>query len=337
MKNLLLALPLLAACSSTPDATTPASTPPSTAPAASAPAPAAAAPVDTAEIEAAIKAGDGAKARQLAEQAITKSPKNPKVHYYAGVGAELTDDKAAAEKHYREALTLAPGFGEAASNLAALLLDSKRAPDALALLKPLAAKAPDDPLLQLNYATALAESGDAAAAAPVYERVLQKGQMPPETRLDYAGVLLKLGKKEDAAKVLRDGVGLPREGLRPADDDRTQLAAFGRALGQAGAFDDAIKALDRAIQIKSGADLLTYRALFKRSTKNLDGARADLEAAAKENPGFAPAHRYLGEVLEDMKKPADAKKAYEKAIAADPDGPQGKKARERLDALKGGK
>ncbi len=328
---------LLAACSSspTPEPTTPppASTTPSTASAAPATSttPAAdASAANTVDIEAAIKAGDGARARQLAEQLIVKNPHNPRAHYYAGVGAELAGDKAGAEKHYRDALAQTATFSEAAGNLAVLLINDKRAGEAVTLLRPIAAKSPDDPLVQINYATALAESGDAAGAAPIYERLAQKNQLPPEIRLDYAGVLIKAGKKDDAARVLRDG-------LAAIKDDRDQTAAYGRVLAQTGAFDDAIKALDRAIQIKSGADLLTYRALFKRSTKNLDGARVDLEAAIKENPNFAPAHRYLGEVLEDMKKPADAKKEYEKAVAADPDGAHGKKARERLDALKGAK
>lgn len=330
MKSLPLLLALcLAGCG--PTMTDPASPPPPgssgpSAPTASSPPPAPAGALDTAEIEAAVKANDADKARKLADAALAKSPKNPKAHYYAGLAAEMNKDLENAEKHYRGALALLPTFNDAAVNLSAILLDTKRAADAAALLKPLVEKMPDDPLLLSNYAVALAESGDHAQAAAVYAKLVQKDPKP-ETRLGYAGELIASGKKDEAAKTLR-------EGLAQAGDDRDMLAAFGRALGKAGAFEDAIKALDKAIKVKPGADLFTYRALFKRSSKDLPGARADLEAANKEDPKFAPAYVYLGEILEEMKKPADARKAYEQAIKADPEGGTGKRAKERLDAMK---
>lgn len=322
---------LLAACSNTPEPSNPSTSPSSTTtappPATTPPPSSSSAAVDFSSVESAIKAGDGAKARKLADELLVKNPKNPQAHTYAGLGAELSGDREAAEKHYRDALALSPGFTDAAINLSVVLIGSKRAGEAVTLLKPFVTKSPDDELLQNNYATALAESGDSAQAAEIYGRLAQKGKLPPEGRLAYAGTLLAGGKKDEAAKALR-------EGISQVGDSRDLLAAFGRALAQAGAYDDAIKALDRALQIKSGADLLTYRALFKRSQKNPEGARADLEAAIKEDPKFPPAYRYLGEVLEDLKKPADAKKAYEKAVELDADGSQGKKARERLDAMK---
>jgi Flp pilus assembly protein TadD len=293
--------------------------------------PAAAEPTaELADAEAAIKANDGAKAQKAAEAALAKAPKNPKALFFAALAHELQGDKPAAEKRYREALAVAPGFADAAVNLSAILLDTERGADAVALLKPLAAKAPDDPLLQANYAVALSASGDHAQSAAVYAKLVAKGDTNPETRLGYAGELIAAGKKEDAAKVLRDGVA-------QAGENRDLYAAFGRALAKAGAFDDAVKALDKAIAIKATPDLLTYRALFKRSLKDLPGARADLEAANKADPKFAQAYVYLGEVLEEQKKPADAKKAYEKAIELAGDTGPGKRARERLDAMKGKK
>jgi len=331
LPRLLLLASLLAACTGTPGPSNPSNPPPSSTgtapPSGTGPKPAdpPAAPVDFPDIEAAIKAGDGAKAKKLAEEALAKNPKNAKAHYYAGVGAELSKDVEGAEKHYREALALVPTFNDAAVNLSTLLLDSKRAPDAVALLKPFAEKA-DDPLVLNNYATALETTGAHDQAAAVFAKLVQKAPTP-ENRLGYAGTLIAAGKKDEAAKTLREGVAA-------AGDNRDLYAAFGRALAQAGAFDDAIKALDKALQLKPSHDLFTYRALFKRSAKNPEGARSDLKAAIKENPKFAPAYRYLGEVFEELKKPADAKKAYEKAAELDPDGGHGKKAKERLEALK---
>jgi Flp pilus assembly protein TadD len=324
----------LAGCQSTPEPTTPAPGP--TAPPGSATAPPAgkpatdADPADLTEVEAAIGANDAPRAKKATEAALAHSPKSAKAHYYAGVAAELGGEKDAAEKHYRDALALAPTMADAAINLSAILLDTKREADAVALLRPLQAKSPDDPLLASNLAVALSATGDHAQSAAVYGKLVQKGDPRPETRLALAGELIASGKKDEAATALRDG--LPKLG-----DSRDLLAAFGRALAQAGAFPDAIKALDQALKIKASADLLTYRALFKRSLKDLPGARADLEAALKEDPKFAHAHVYLGEIDEQEKKPAEARKAYEKAIEIAPDGPAGKRAREKLQALKGAK
>ncbi|MCS6899128.1 MAG: tetratricopeptide repeat protein [Myxococcales bacterium] len=312
-------------CASTPGPD-PSPPPPTATVSSTAPPPSEEPSTGLADIEAAIKANDGERARKLAAEAISQSPKNPKTHYYAGVGAELTGDKDAAEQHYRKALSLAPSFSDAAVNLSALLLDKGKATDAVAILKPLATKAPDDALLQTNLATAYAAAGDQAAAAEVYAGLMKK-EPSPETRLGYARALIALGKKEEAAAILREGVAR-------AGDNRDLYAAFGADLAKAGAYDDAIKAMDRAIQIKPGADLYTYRALFKRSQKNNDGARVDLEAALKENPRFAAAHFYLGELFEAMQKPSDARKAYEKAAELEPESPRGKKARERVEALK---
>jgi Flp pilus assembly protein TadD len=324
---LLAALAFPFGCATTPGPDPSTAPPPAPTPsAATTPPPSEEPAVNVADIEAAIKANDAERARKLAADAVARSPKNPKAHYYAGVGAEMAGDKDAAEQSYKKALSLAPGFSDAAINLGALLLEGGKAADAVAVLKPLAAKAPDDALLQTNLAAAHAAAGDHGPAAEVYAGLMKKDPSP-ETRLGYARSLLALGKKDEAAAVLREGVA-------KAGDNRDLHAAFGADLAKAGAYDDAIKAMDRAIQIKPGADLYTYRALFKRSQKNNDGARADLEAALKENPKFAAAHFYLGEIFEAMKKPADARKAYEKAAELEPETPRGKKARERADALK---
>jgi Flp pilus assembly protein TadD len=332
------ALPLLllalAACQSTPEPTTPVAGPGSSAaPGGPAPPPAGKpasdADADFTEVEAAISAGDAARAGKASAAALARSPKSPKAHYYAGVAAELAGQREPAEKHYRDSLALAPGLVDAAINLSAILLDTKREADAVALLRPLQAKSPDDPLLAGNLAVALAATGDHAQAAALYGKLVQKDPKP-ETRLALAGELIASGKKDEGARALRDG-------LAQLGDNRDLLAAFGRALAQAGAFEDAIKTLDQALKLKASADLLTYRALFKRSLKDLAGARADLEAALKEDPKFAHAYVYLGELHEQEKKPAEAKKAYEKAIEIAPDSPAGKRAKEKLQALKGAK
>lgn len=327
MRNaLLFAVLALAACGAPPK---PAADPPlgDAPPANDAPA-ASKADSDVAAAEAALKDGDLPRAKKAVEAALAKDPKSARAHYYAGVAGEGLGDKEGAEKHYREALALAPGLSDAAVNLSALLLDGGRAADAVAVLKPFAGKG--DPMVSANYAAVLAATGDHAGAIAAYESAMKGAAGDLRVRLGYAEELLAAGRKDDAAKALRDG-------LATAEGNRDALAAMARSLAKAGAYDDAIKAIDRAIKLKASADLYTYRALFRRGAKDAPGARADLESALKEDPKFAPAHVYLGEVLEELKKPAEAKKEYERAIELAGDSGPGKKAKERLEALKGKK
>lgn len=325
----LLLLTALAGCaSSQTEAKEPSSSGTKPAPAATAEAPAVVEPTaELAQAEEAIKAGDGAGASKAAEAALSKAPKNAKAHFFAGLGADMQDDKAGAEQHFREALAADKNMVDAAINLGSLLVTSKREGEAVKLLKPYAthANGADDVLLQSVYAAALSGTGDHAGASAIYAKLVAKGNSSPEIRLGYAGELIEAGKKDEAVKTLSEGAA--------ASNDRDAIAAFGRALAKAGAYEEAIKALDKAIGLKTSADLLTYRALFKRSLKNLPGAKADLEEASKVDPSFPQAYLYLGEVLEELKKPADAKKAYQKAAEVGGDNPTGKRAQERLATL----
>ncbi|HEU4407961.1 MAG TPA: tetratricopeptide repeat protein [Polyangiaceae bacterium] len=275
------------------------------------------------DVEAALRAGDSARALEGARRVLATRPRHPNALFYAGVALEGLGDAAGAEAHYRQALEADPSLREAAGNLSALLLGQGRGADARAVVEPLAARFPDDADLQTNRAEALSALGDHAGAARAYEALLRKGD-DPRHRLGYAKALAAGGDKAAAARVLR-------EGLRSAGDDRDRLAAFGRALGALGAYADAVAALDRAIALKSGADLLTYRALFRRSAGDPKAAKADLDAALALDPGFAPAHLYAGELLEAQGDPAGARRAYERAEAAG--GPFGERAKKRLEAL----
>lgn len=280
---------------------------------------------DVAEAEAALSAGNAEKAKTAAQAAIAKNPKNATAHFYLGTAADALGDKALAEKHLREALAISPGLADAAVNLSAILLDQGKGADAAKLLKPLLDKSPDDPMLLANYAAALLAAGD-AAAADAYGKLFTKTKKI-EHKLGQIDALVAGGKKEDAAKLLR-------EAADAAGASRDARAAIAKRLAQLAQYDDAIKTIDKVIAEKSSADLLTYRALFKRSKKDTAGAKADLEAAVKEDPKHAHAWVYLGEVLEELKKPADAKKAYEKALEGGADSPAGKRAKDKLDKLK---
>jgi tetratricopeptide (TPR) repeat protein len=275
------------------------------------------------DVEAALNAGDAARALEGAKRVLATQPRNASALFYAGVALEGLGDAAGAEAHYRRALEADANMREAAGNLSALLLGQGKAAEARALLEPFAARFPDDADLQTNRAEALKALGEHAAAARVYEALLRRND-DPRYRLGYARALAAGGDKAGAAEALRKGV-------RAAGADRDRLAAFGRALGEVGAYPDAIDALDRALALGKGADLLTYRALFRRSSGDLKAAKADLDAALAIDPSFAPAHLYAGELLEAQGDAPAARRAYGQAERLG--GPFGERARKRLEAL----
>lgn len=312
------------ACGSPPPPNAPASDP------LAEPSPAAsgtpATPVSEAELakaEKAVSSGDFAGGKAAADAILAKDPKNAKALYYKGAAAEGLGDKEGAEAAYKAAAQ--GGVQEAAVNLSAMYLDGGKTDDAIATLQAALKKSPNDTLLQANLGAALAQKGDKPGALAAYEKADQKGAGLAIT-LGHAEALVALDRKPDAAGVLKAAAA--------GDLSRDELGALAKALARAGAFADAIATIDKAIAKKSGADVLTYRGLFKRSLKDLAGAKTDFEAAAKEDAAFAPARLYLGEVLEELKKPADAKKAYEEAAKIGGDTPPGKKAKEHLEKMK---
>ncbi len=309
-----------AACAGSPAVPAASPEPPDDAPApANAPAPAGA----LADVEAALRAGDATRALAGARRVLAAEPRNAQANFYAGVALETLGDPPGAEAHYRRALEADPALREAGANLSALLLGGGRAAEARAVVEPLAARFPDDADLHINRAEALAALGEHAAAARAYEALLRRGE-DARYRLGLAKALAASGDKAGATRVLR-------EGARAPGADRDRLAAFGRALGGLGAYADAVDALDRALALGPGADLLTYRALFRRSAGNPKAAKADLEAAIALDPNLAAAHHYLGEVLESLGDAAGARRSYERAERAG--GPFGERARARLEAL----
>ncbi|WP_318646705.1 tetratricopeptide repeat protein [Variovorax sp. VRV01] len=102
----------------------------------------------------------------------TASGQTPEALVNLGASLEATDP-AGAEAAYRSALEAAPDFVDAILNLGALLCDSHRCAEAVQLyeqaLPTLAASAP----VQFNYAIALEDAGQLAAAAQAYARALE--------------------------------------------------------------------------------------------------------------------------------------------------------------------
>jgi tetratricopeptide (TPR) repeat protein len=109
-------------------------------------------------------------------------------------------DAPAAEAAYREALRAAPDHLEAAVNLIAMLCDSGRAGEALALCDQALAQHADEPLLDFNRAVALEDLHRDRDAAQGYERCLQRAPDFADAHYNLARLREKLGEPQAALR-----------------------------------------------------------------------------------------------------------------------------------------
>ncbi len=296
-------------------------------------APAGAPSADVVKGKAALEQGDEAGARAAFEAALAKAPNDADAHAYLGALLEK-GDKAAAERHYRAALASAPGHEIGSVNLSALLLDTGKYDEAIAIARAGAEQHAQSAALAENLGVALASKGDEAAATTSMELAVRLAPKDPLALLTL-GQWLGKWKKTDAAKERF----LQAEKL--AGGDLGVLASVGFELKNVGAFADCVRVLDGTIAKKDAAELRTYRALCKLGARDKAGALADLEAAVAKEPKYAPAHFYLGGRHAEAGKWKDVLTDYETYLKLEPDGPMKKAAEERVklakEKLKGAK
>ena len=131
-------------------------------------------------------------------------------------------------------------------------------------------------------------------------------------RVTYAQLLASNGKKEEALGELRR----VREGTDPK-----LLALAAIETRQLGAYADCVAILDRAIALKDLAALHVRRGMCREDLKDESGAKSDYERAVAMDTKFAPAHFYLGMLLQ---RANDKKKACaELSTAVELGGTQG--------------
>ncbi|MBM4363204.1 MAG: tetratricopeptide repeat protein [Deltaproteobacteria bacterium] len=313
---------LLVACGggASPEPASPADPPLDDEPAAAAPA---SSPKVT-EARSAIEAGDFAKAKELLEQATKEAPRDPAAAYYLGLALDSLGESGPAVAEYRRALELDPALAEAAINLSGLLLDGGDAAGALAVADAGLAKAKGNPPLLRNRAVALDALGKKEALA-AFRAASEASPDDAEVRVLEADALARAGDREGAVRAAARLLG---------SNDVPVLATAARLLGKLGAYDDCVKALDRALGKQPVAELLVQRGLCRHGKKDDAGARADYEAAVAKDPAFAPARYYLGRHLLDAGDAKAGKAALTKAVELDRGGKIGAAAQKALDGAR---
>jgi protein O-GlcNAc transferase len=118
----------------------------------------------------AFSRNDATAAKRWIEEAIAKDPGVAEFHYLLGFFETRAGRAAAAEAFVRRSLELDAAFPEAWSLLGSILLDSRRAEEALGCFLRAALLNPENPAIQLNLASAYSALGRPVEEKEAMER-----------------------------------------------------------------------------------------------------------------------------------------------------------------------
>ncbi|HTQ07144.1 MAG TPA: tetratricopeptide repeat protein [Polyangiaceae bacterium] len=321
-------LALLSACSSAPP---PPAADPSMDDSASAANAPASAPASNANVEkamAAIQNQDFASAKTILERARKDDAKDAQAAFYLGVADEGLGDKASAKEAYRAAMGLDPKLPDPAVNLSQLLLDAEDAAGALAVVDTALKTLPKHPDLLLNRAVALEALGKKDEALGAYGAAAAARPKDMVLHAAYGQLLFEAGKEKEGLAELKTAAG---------SDDPALLASIASVQTKAGAFDDCIATIGRALEQKKVPALLVRRAMCEDGKKDDKAAEADYQAALGMDANFAPAHHYYGLHLAAKGDKKAALEHLDKAATLAGDkgiGPEAKKKAAELRAKK---
>jgi serine/threonine-protein kinase len=260
------------------------------------------------------------RGREAAERALRLAPSQPIAHLAQGDYYSQTGDFDGASRAYASGLRLAPNDPDLLQASAIIQIRNGRWEEGLAQLTRAQALDPRSlviarrraySLLRLRrYPEALAASDYGLALDPANVGLFQIKAM----------TLLGRGDLEGARRIIRE----PPAGLDPT----AVAASFGQFYELSWALPDDLQALqlrltpaafpDRRIWATVRADAYRLRGDLARSRAYADSARIEYEALLRTIPGDAQSHVFLGVVLAQLGRKAEAVAVGERAVALQP-------------------
>jgi tetratricopeptide (TPR) repeat protein len=254
--------------------------------------------------------GNVDRAWQSARAALDQDPHLPAANYVAGL-IDLDRGRVdAAEHEFREAAASTRLSAAANVHLAQAMLAQGRADEAV----DLAAAAGSSYDARLTFARALMATGDTDSARGQLTALAKDAPRDATPAALLARLDLDAG---DAAAARQDAA----RALSAAPDDPAALLVGGRAAFAAGDPAAAEPLLSRAFAAQPSLDAATLLSQIYVSRRDFDRARSMFDAVAKSYPEAAAPHTGAAIVLEAAGREADARAAYEQAIAREPNDP----------------
>jgi tetratricopeptide (TPR) repeat protein len=224
--------------------------------------------------------GDAAAALEQFEEGLLLWPGNPTARYLAGQAAERLGDIDRAIAEYRDALRANAGHTDAPLDLARILEAEREYSAALVALRHRADAKPKDPEVYLAILRIARKSGRADAAAGALQALSELPDQQPVFVVESAAIRrLQEGPRAAADAILESELDLED----PANAEA--LAALSWHLAAAGSADEALSWVERVLR-----------------SHPEDAALHEIHGAA---------------LLAAARPPADARRAYERALELD--------------------
>ncbi|MDE2475565.1 MAG: tetratricopeptide repeat protein [Alphaproteobacteria bacterium] len=296
-----------------------------------------------------LRQGRFADARQLLLQAIEMRGDFAEVHGLLGsamTGLRLNEQ---AISHYEKAIAIKPDYAEAHNNLGYTLHVLGRAKDSIAHFQQALAIKPAYPEAHNNFGNALLALGQFEEAIRQFEAALNLRANYAEAYHNLGNGLLALGRRDEALNQYRKATAIKSDyadayyghGKTLDALDRTDEAigqyekalsinpnhidariALGNAFHQVAQFEAALAHYDKALAINPlGARISLADAHQRRG--HVEKALTQYGKAQAIDPGHVGAHLGRGDAFLALGKIAEARRAYEAAIALAPSGPAG--------------
>jgi tetratricopeptide (TPR) repeat protein len=259
-----------------------------------------------------LSAGRTERALPLLERADAAAA-SPQSAYRLGVARGRAEDEAGAEREFRRALSLRPGYGPAQVALGNLLRGQGKIAEAVSLLEAAAQSGSNEERARALVALGAAQlaAGRRADAERAFDRAVEFAPARAEIRLGVARAWLASDEKRDlerAAQVLQRAAEM-------APDVPQIHAALGRAREKRGDLPAAAEAYDRALRLDPDYRYARRRMLrLALETRDFARARHDAERLVAGGPEV-PEHHFLAALVADREgRDDDARRIYRKAI-----------------------
>lgn len=267
----------------------------------------AAPPNPLAEASAHLDAGRYTEAIAILKGLAEKEPEEVVYQFNLALAYSLAGQDELAIAGYRQALKLKEDLYEARLNLGQSLLKAGKAEEASEWLEKAAAQKPSDPKPLYLLGRALAARKQYAEAAGALEKSFALDPKNESLPLEIAELWEQAGQPAKAAESYAKVKGNPAAGER-----------LGLILLSKGDFAGAIGQLEEVRRTSSTPAVLYALATAYLRNRQPDKSVVVAEELVKLEPGRADLHLFLGRLLRDQKRYADAAREFDQAARLTP-------------------
>jgi predicted TPR repeat methyltransferase len=275
-----------------------------------------------------IRAGRLHPAMQQLIAACSLDKQDPEIWFYLGTVHGLLGDASSAEKSFRAALALRPGFIQARFNLANALRDQDRLAEAEQEYRAVTRHVVQHAPAWVALAYVLIKQGRLSEAEAAARRAIQSSPRSADSHVALGSVHLARKEPDEAIKQFT-------KAMKHDPDSVPALVNLGLACKSMGRFSEAKKFLSRAVAIQPRLPEAHYTlGVIHLQEGDMDAAELAFSRTLDHDPRNVHAYEQLGALLRHQDKREAAVALYRRFAKACPEHPD---ARFFLSVLEGGK